>query len=457
MPVGVICIDTPGLGDRSYLVCDRGAAAVVDPQRDVDRILKAAGQQGARITDVLETHIHNDYVSGGLELARRSGARYWVAADEAVGFSRRPLADGDRIALGSVTLRAVWTPGHTPNHLAFVVEENGEALAVFTGGSLLYGTVGRTDLLGAERAAELAAAQHRSVRRLAGALPQSAAVYPTHGFGSFCASTPAVAVDASSIGVEAHTNLALTIDDEGEFVAALLRSLTAYPRYYAHMGAINRAGPPPQPQSPPHPLDPEALADRVRAGEWVVDLRERCAFAAAHLAGTVSVELSDLFAPHLGWVMRWGAPLSLLASSQREVAEAVRQLARIGIDHLAGAAIAPSERLAESTAGVVSYPVATFADLAAARTATPEIIVLDVRQRDEWDTGHVDEAIHIPFDDVEGRLDELPPRPQIWVHCAAGLRAAISASLLDRAGRRTVLVNDLWEHAEEAGLPIVRP
>ncbi len=281
------------------------------------------------------------------------------------------------------------------------------------------------------------------------------AVYPTHGFGSFCASTPANAVEASTIGVEAGTNLALTVDDEDEFIASLLGGLTAYPSYYAHMGDINRAGPPPAPLDPPRLLDLEALRERVRAGEWVVDLRDRRAFAPVHLPGTVSVELSDLFAPYLGWAMRWGTPLSLLAPSADEVAEAVRMLARIGIDELMGAAIASPEDLARAGAEVAGYPVTTFSDLADAWAATPEILVLDVRRRDEWDSGHLVGAIHIPFSDLEARLAEVPPAPQVWVHCAAGFRASIGASLLDRAGRRAVLVNDVWAHAEEVGLPIV--
>src|SRR5512146_1654492 len=239
--IDVVRIETPTLGDRSYLVHDGEAALVVDPPRDIDRITALADELGVRITHVAETHMHNDYVSGGLALSRTCGARYLVGAAEPVGFDRTPVGDGDSIELSDAfRIRVAAPPGHTFNHLAYVLEDKGEVTGVFTGGSLLFGSTGRTDLLGADHAAALARAQHASVRRLARELPDSAEGFPTHGFGSFCAATQAAA-RSSTIGHEKLANQALSLDEEA-YVEVLLAGLDAWPAYYAHMGAANLAG-----------------------------------------------------------------------------------------------------------------------------------------------------------------------------------------------------------------------
>ena len=208
--IDVVRIETPALGDRSYLAHDGEVGLVVDPQRDIDRITALAASLGVRITHVAETHMHNDYVSGGLALSRACGASYLVGAAEPASFARTPVSDGDRIDVSDeFRIQVAATPGHTFNHLAYVLEAGDEVAGVFTGGSLLFGSVGRTDLLGAEHAATLARAQHASARRLARELPDSAEVFPTHGFGSFCAATQAAA-QSSTIGREKLSNAALT-------------------------------------------------------------------------------------------------------------------------------------------------------------------------------------------------------------------------------------------------------
>jgi glyoxylase-like metal-dependent hydrolase (beta-lactamase superfamily II) len=439
----VVTIETPGLGDRSYLVHDGATAVVIDPQRDIDRMLGAADTAGARITHVLETHIHNDYVTGGLALARATGAEYVVAAAEDVSFSRTGVGDGDVIAAGGLSLTALATPGHTPGHLSYVLRED-KPVAVFTGGSMLFGAVGRTDLISPELAETLTRAQYRSVRRLAAELPDEAAVYPTHGFGSFCSATPTTG-DSSTIGRERRSNLALT-SDEDAFVRELLAGLTAYPRYYAHMGPVNRGGPAQPDLSPPQRADATEIRRRIDAGEWVVDLRERQAFARGHVSGTISVELSDPFATYLGWTIPWGTSLTLIGDSPQQVTDAQRQLARIGIDRLEAAAAGPV------SGRVSSYPVTDFAGLAAS-WGRDGLVVLDVRRPDEWAAGHLPGAVHIPFWEVERRTGEVP-EGEAWVHCASGFRAAIGASLLDRAGRQVVHIDDDWERAAKAGLPI---
>jgi hydroxyacylglutathione hydrolase len=446
----VVTIETPALGDRSYLIHDEAEAVVVDPQRDIGRILATAEARRVRITHVLETHIHNDYVTGGLALASQTGASYVVAASEEVSFDRLAVRDHDQIMAGSFTVTAMHTPGHTPGHLSYVLSETGGGpVAVFTGGSMLYGAVGRTDLISPDQTQQLTRAQYRSVHRLAAELPDEVAVYPTHGFGSFCSATPTVGT-SSTIGTERGVNVALRTD-EGAFVAELIAGLSAYPRYYAHMGPANRRGPRAPDLTRPALADPAELKRRIDAGEWIVDLRERRAFASAHVTGTISVEFGDSFSTYLGWVISWDTPLTLIGEGPDQVAYAQHQLSLIGIDHITGAATGPAEALA-SDGRISSYRVTDFDGLAA-EWDRPGLVVLDVRRPDEWQAGHLDRAVHVPFWEIESRAAEVPAG-EVWLYCASGLRASISASILQRAGRRVVYVDDDWENATRCGLPV---
>ncbi len=449
----IVTIETPSLGDRSYVLVSGDVAAVIDPQRDIDRVEKVLADRGVRVTHVFETHLHNDYVSGGLELARSTGATYVVPVGADVEYEHTPADDGEEITVGEVVVRAVHTPGHTPHHLSYAVVEDGRVVAVFTGGSMLYGTVGRTDLVAEEATEELTRAQYRSVRRLADELPADAQVHPTHGFGSFCSSSSTSDVDESTIGEERSSNLALEVDDEDAFVAQLLDGLTDHPRYYAHMAPINRSGPAPVDLSPPEPVDPVEIRRRIHDGEWVVDLRSRAAFADGHLVGTVNLEPTDSFITYLGWVKSWDVPVTLVADTAEEVAEAQRQMVRIGIDRPAGSADGGIERWGAGGERR-SFGRATFAELGEA-IDRGDVVVLDVRRDDEWEEGHVEGAVHIPIHELERRFDEVPDG-EVWVHCASGYRAALAASLLDRAGRMVVTVDDDWDAAADAdGLDVV--
>lgn len=451
----IVTIETKSLGDRSYVVIDGTVAAVIDPQRDIDRVLDVIAERALEVRVVLETHLHNDYVTGGHELAQRTGARYVLPVGDDVAFEHLGAADGDELVLGDhVVLQSAHTPGHTPHHLSFVAAVDGEVAAVFTGGSMLYGTVGRTDLVSDTDTEPLTRAQFQSVRRLADTLPVDASVHPTHGFGSFCSSTSSSDADASTIGQERRTNIACTTKGEDAFVEQLLAGLTAYPRYYAHMAPMNRQGPSPLDLSPPEPVDPVELRRRIHAGEWVVDLRDRKAFARSHLAGTVNVEVGDSFATYLGWTIRWGTPVILVGDSPDDVAEAQRQLVRIGIDRPAGAATGGLDAWASGGA-LRSYSSATFADLSHERGGN--LVVLDVRRHDEWRHGHIDDAVHIPLDELEDRIDEVHAGVPVWVHCASGFRASIAASLLDRAGRRVVAIHDDWANAADHDLDLREP
>jgi glyoxylase-like metal-dependent hydrolase (beta-lactamase superfamily II)/rhodanese-related sulfurtransferase len=455
--ITVMPLETPALGDRSYLVHDGEVAFVVDPQRDIDRVLALLDARGLRLTHVFETHIHNDYVTGGFALARRAGAAYLVSADDAVSFERTPVRDGDVLAIGPrMRVTAVATPGHTFTHLSYVLADagTGERTAVFSGGSLLYGATGRPDLLGPRHTGELARAQHASARKLAGLLPDAAEVFPTHGFGSFCAATQSQAA-ASTIGREKAANPVLT-QDEQTYARELLAGLNAYPAYYAHMAPANSAGPPEPDLSPPVKADPAEVRRRIEAGEWVVDLRHRTVFAAGHVPGSLNFGLDGSFATYLGWLIDWGTPLTLLGETAADVARAQRELVRIGIDRPAAAAAGkPADWVAGTGRELASFATATFADLAQVRHHRT-VTVLDVRRTDESGAARIAGAVNIPLHELAGRIDEVPAG-EVWVHCAAGYRASIAASLLAAAGRRPVAIDDEFSSAREAGLAIAVP
>ncbi|KOS53343.1 MBL fold metallo-hydrolase [Rhodococcus rhodochrous] len=444
----VSIIETSSLGDRSYLITEADVAVVVDPQRDIDRVLALANDRGARITHVLETHIHNDYVTGGLELSRALEAEYIVPAGDDVDYERHAVHDGDLIDAGPIRLRVMHTPGHTHHHVSYVLlDETGATHGIFTGGSMLYGSTGRTDLVGPQYTEELTHAQFHSVRRIADEVPADTPVYPTHGFGSFCSATP-TSGDSSTVGQQRDVNPALTRDEQA-YVDELIAGLNTYPAYYAHMGVINKAGPSPVDLSPPEPVDPAELRRRIDAGEWVVDLRERTAFAAGHLGGTLGFELSTSFVTYLGWLYKWGAPLTLIGESDEQIAEAKRELVRIGVDELAGAAVGEIHTLVHGHE-LRSYRVSDFAELTR-EIDNEQVRVLDVRQKDEFEDAHVRGAVNIPLHDLAGRLDEVP-HGEVWVHCGSGYRASIAASMIDRIDRTVVLVNDDFEKAYDHGL-----
>lgn len=445
-------IETPSLGDRSYLVHDGEVALVVDPQRDIDRVLDLAAAEGVEVTHVFETHIHNDYVTGGLALAERTGAGYYVNAEDQVGFERTPIRDGDTVAVGDrMTVRAIHTPGHTFTHLSFAVEADGKPLAVFTGGSLLYGATGRPDLLGSEHTEELTHLQHRSAQRLA-ELPDDTGVFPTHGFGSFCAAGSSDDQPSeSTIGREKQANSALTESEEA-YVRQIIDGLDVYPAYYAHMSPANAAGPGEPDLSTPHRAEADELRRRLEAGEWLVDLRTKTAFAAGHAPGTYNFGIDGQFSTYVGWMMKWGTPITLLGESEEQVAEAQRELVRIGIDQVAASATGKPDSWTTEELG--SYPVATFPDLADVRHHR-EVTVLDVRRASEYDEQHLEGAVNIPIHEIAERVDEAPTG-EVWVHCASGYRASIAASFLAAAGRNVVLIDDEYDKAADAGLPITK-
>ncbi len=445
-------VETSSLGDRTYVVHDGEVAFVVDPQRDIDRVLEVLEADEVRLTHVFETHIHNDYVTGGLALAQATGAAYLVNGEDDVSFERISISDGQVVEVGSrLRLRAIATPGHTFTHLSYALADGEQPFGVFTGGSLLYGATGRPDLMGEEHTDALARHQHASARRLASELAESTEVYPTHGFGSFCAATQSDAT-SSTIGEEKRSNPALTQDEE-TYVRELLEGLGAWPAYYVHMGPANAAGPSKPDLSPVQEADATELRRRIEAGEWVVDLRNRKAFATGHAPGTFNFGLDGAFSTYLGWLIEWGTAVTLLGETAEDVATAQRELVRIGIDRPAAQATGSPREWAPGD--LASFPTATFADLAQVRHHR-DVVVLDVRRADEYEGAAIAGAVNIPIHELPRRVADVPDG-EVWVHCASGYRASIAASFVAAAGRTPVAIDDSFENAEKVGLHLVSP
>ncbi|WP_372697341.1 rhodanese-like domain-containing protein [Arthrobacter sp. JSM 101049] len=448
--MNIITIDTPQLGDRSYLVHDGSSALVIDPQRDTDRLEAAVREAGVRITHIAETHIHNDYLTGGLKLARAHGAQYLVNAADPLDYERTPIADGEVIHIGKLTMRALATPGHTHTHLSYIVGHDGEE-AVFSGGSLLYGSVGRTDLVSDEDTEMLTREQYASARRLVGEAAPDAQLYPTHGFGSFCSSGPATGVDSSTIAEQERQNHALTDPDEDHFVTALIANLTAYPAYYAHMSPLNLQGPGSPDLTVPESVDANEITRRLGEGGWVIDLRNRVAFSGNHLSGSVSFEYGDgsSFTAYLGWVLPWNEKLTLVGTHE-EVENAIRDLSRIGIDS-PDASIGDGPGEWAPDADTSQYPRVGWEKVP--HGTTGDDIIFDVRRSDEFDKSHIRGAVNIPVHELLPRMADVPPG-RLWVHCASGYRSGIAASLLQRAGKDVVHIDAMFTDAASAGLPI---
>ena len=432
---------TPGLGNATYLLASDGEAIVVDPPRDAWRVTAVADARGWRLTHVVETHVHNDYLSGALELQAALRTAIVAPARGRYAFEHRAADEGDTVEVGGLRLLARATPGHTPEHLSWEVTTDGVegTSAVLTGGSLLVGSAGRTDLLGDDATDELTRAQYGSLRSLA-ALPEDVAVLPTHGPGSFCTAGPVDGARTSTIGLERRTNPLLQAPDEVAFRAALLAGLGPYPTYYHEMAPLNRAGPVVRghPTAPPR-LDTAGFRAAVAAGAHLVDGRPRADFAAGHLPGSLNIELRDTFASYVGWFVPFGAPVALVLPEPLDEAleEATVQLFRIGYDRVAGALAGGIEAWtsADGTAPLNNYPTTTIEALHADALAGRNAYALDVRDAHEWrEDGTIPGAIRIPLGDLADRMAAVPRDGPVTVFCRSGRRASIAASLLDAAG-----------------------
>ncbi|GER85172.1 MAG: MBL fold metallo-hydrolase [Thermogemmatispora sp.] len=449
-----------GLGHQSYFVSDgrSGQAAVVDPRRDVDVYLEAAARSQARITHILETHIHNDYVTGGRELAARTGATIVASADAHLLYPHQPVRDGDRFRVGELTFQALATPGHTPEHTSYLLyqAESSQPYALFSGGSMLVGSAGRTDLLGPELTLTLTRQQYHSLLRLLQMLPDSVLVYPTHGAGSFCVASAVGAKRSTTIGQERLANPVVQARDEVDFVRRQLASYTAYPHYYRYMHDINQQGPRilgGLPELPPR--SPQEVQRWLQQGLPLVDGRPRTEFAREHIPGSLNIELDSSFATYVGWLLPFNTPLLLLIEDEEGRREAVVQLIRIGYEqaqgYLAGG-IAAWKAAALPTGSFERIDIDT---LYRRWKGQPSLTVLDVRRDDEWRQGHIPGALHLHIGDLPQHLESLPRHTPLAVICHSGHRASIAASMLAATGREVVAVDGGVPDWQERGLPLV--
>jgi hydroxyacylglutathione hydrolase len=422
-----------GLGNSAYLVdLGDGRALAVDASRDLRALRAAAQRRGLTVTFAADTHLHADFLTGALQLAHDDGAVVLASAAGHRAFPHTALADGDETDLGGLTLRALATPGHTEEHLSFLLLDGARALGVFTGGSLIVGSAARTDLLGADRAEELARAQYRSLKRLA-ELPDETAVWPTHGAGSFCSAPPG-AERTTTIGAQKQANPLLAAPDEATFVRQLIGSLGSYPAYFDRLGEINRRGPEVLTTAPAlAPLTVAEVRTLLGQGAQLVDVRPMVDFAGGHIPGAVSIPLRDQFATWLGWLLPDATPIVFLAGPGQDLAEVTCQALKIGYERLAG-------HLNGGMAAWISDggPQQTIELLTADRIAGRP--VLDIRQTAEHTTGHIAGAVHIELGDLPVRTADAPH--DAVVACGHGERAMTAASLLQRAGHQGLAVLD---------------
>lgn len=444
----VIPIDIPELGNRSYLIHDGKIALVVDPSRRTKQILDIAKDAHVTIKAVFETHIHNDYITGGLMLASELKVPYYVSAHDQVGFDHDPIEAEQTIALGTLRVTAIAAPGHTYHHLGYLVStDTDEIPALFSGGSLLYGAVGRTDLVSAADTFPLAKAQYQTAQFFRDRFDPRTNLYPTHGFGSFCAATDTEHIAISTLQQQINTNAVYGAKDEANYITAMLAGLDDYPAYYAYMAPANLQGPGNPNLEPPTKLTRAAVLSAIHSGVAVVDMRSRTAYAAKHLSGTYNVELEDNLATYVGWLIAWGTPLILVAESKESVQAAQEQLSLIGRE-VTGGHISPNLLLTKETA---SYPTRTFTDLAKT-LPDDQIAIIDVRRKSEWQKRHIPEATHIQLHELSSRLQEIDVNKTLWIYCSTGFRASIAASIADGQGRQVVLIDDNFSNALSAGL-----
>lgn len=441
MSLTIINLDTPTLGDRSYIAHDGTTALVVDPQRDIDRVEEILDSEGLTIGAVVETHMHNDYVSGGLVLARKYGAKYITSAEDDVKFDRVAVMDKEIVNVGDFAIQALHTPGHTFTHMSYILlSQESRAKGIFTGGSMLHGSTGRPDLLGWDQAPSLAGLQHGSAHRIAELLADNVSIHPTHGFGSFCAAT-STSGDSSTVGDEKNSNPALLLD-KTTFIEQTLAGLDAYPAYYKYMGPANVAGAGPIDLSELKHMSSDEMLKAIESGAWVVDLRPKGLYAAGHLPGSLSFGIDGSFATYFGWLFPYGQKLMLVSDRKDDVTYAQRELVRIGIDRPDGALIG---ELAGSTE-LASNKAVTFNDVPDALKDS-NILVLDVRRNSERHASYIQGTVHIPLHELKSRLSELPKDKEIWVHCAGAYRAAGSLGILEVGGFTPVLINEPYDAA----------
>ena len=424
------------LAHASYMFGSGGEAVVVDPQRDVELYLERAAAEKLRIAHIFETHLHADFVSGHMELARRTGAKIYIGKDSGAAFAHVDAGDGFELRVGQCGIRVLQTPGHTVESICLVLTDYEQApkpFAVLTGDTLFIGDVGRPDLSRTFTPQQLAGMLFDSLHDKVLKLDDAVRVYPAHGAGSLCGRNMRQERH-STIGTECLTNPALQIRDRDTFVAELTRNLPTRPEYFLQDAEINRSGAGGLDALPPiAALTPTAVNEMLQGGGIVLDVRPAEEFAAAHVPGTINIALGGQFASWAGIVLGLHADPVLIADTDEHVQEARMRLARIGMDDVAGYLAGGTEAWRNAGMPVASLPQVEPAE-AAAHLSDPHWQVLDVRRRGEWDEGHIDGAQLAPLDGFRQGLPDLDRTKRIAVHCKGGYRSAIAASILARMG-----------------------
>ncbi|MDA0733733.1 MAG: rhodanese-like domain-containing protein [Chloroflexi bacterium] len=439
------------LGNTTYVIGSEqsGIAAVIDPVRDVDHYTTIANDRGVKIMYALETHVHNDFVSGARELATQTDCEVGASASGGLLYPSRRLEENDELDFVEFKLRVMHTPGHTPEHISFLVLEQDLPTAIFTGGALMPGGAARVDLLGRRIAPFLARWLHHTIHEKLLKLPDDVKVYPTHGGGSFCSASPQSGGGIpSSIGAEREHNPFVERSVESDFVQFALTGLGSYPAYYKYMADINRRGPDvlggiPRLAS----LTPLSAWHQLDEGAILIDSRDHLSFNQGHVPGSFSVPYGDNFSTWVGWVVPWLKPLVFLSADPATNDGIVRQLIRIGYDRLSGFVsgdLAAWVQAGLPNEGTEPVDVDTLREY---RQQAPDALVIDVRQHNEYQSGHVQGSLNIELGELTEHLDGLPRELPIVVMCASGMRATIAGSILRRDGRDNIRV------VEEEGAP----
>jgi hydroxyacylglutathione hydrolase len=437
-----------GLGHASYLVADpdAGVAFLVDPDRNIDTYLAAAARLGVLITDSFETHVHNDYVSGSRALAELRPITVHAGSDAALGYPHASHADGDVITVGELAIRCLATPGHTAEHVAYLVADlrrSDDPQYLFSGGALLVGQIARVDLLGPKLAEELALSAYDTLRDRVLTLADYVAVFPTHGGGSAC-SADVAGSRWTTLGFERrHNRVARSATGSfSDFRATIAEGLPVAPAYYPHVRTLNARGAPIASRAP-LPFLREVARDAVR-----IDPRPPHVFGSGHRPGALNVVGNDSFAVRVGATVAFGSPIVILTSDAEQGDRLRAQLAVIGYDDVRGYA-SPDPSPGEEMQRVEQLDPRA----AAARSAEGALLV-DVRERSEWDAGHAPGAIHIPYENVRARAHELPLDRPIVTYCASGIRSSLAASILQADRRDVANIRGGFTAWRNAKLPI---
>ena len=426
----------PGLAHSSYIVAGNRTCAVIDPERDAGRYITAAREMGLRITHILETHLHADFISGHLDLADATGAGIYASRSANCAFSHTPLSEGDEVLLEDIRFSVIETAGHTPEHICFIATDTSRGhtpVALFSGDTLFVGDVGRPDLF-AGRAEELASSLYDNLHTKIMTLPDECEVYPAHGMGSLCGRAMA-AKRTSTIGYEKKYNYALRITSRREFIRALTSDMPAAPDHFTRCSETNRAGPALMRNLiQPVPIEPKSLAGRIQADDALfLDVRSYLAFSGMHIPGAWHIDLSGNFATQAGWILPPNKDLLLVVEDRRQAEEAALQLHRVGFDRVTG--YIEGGMLVWGTAALpISRVPVISPEEAHALIRSDEAVLIDVRSREEWQDGHAEGSIHIPWHDLRTRHTELDPAQQYIIMCRGGQRASIAVSILKRHG-----------------------